>query len=387
MKLIRIAAGAAFCVMALAGSATAQIKDSEYKYSDNLLRTAIAATFMELNLPGPVPEVQPQVAYLTSSCATKSDDLVKTFFGTPQAIMSTEDIFSPLWGPGTRYKSGTVIYLTPKDTPQQQLFNNAKQVEMVPAYLDVYHHGFIYTNNIPQKPVLATDVKVKGELRADVKQYYVYDEKAGLSAAESVVKDMLGELKLPDGFQSSVTSIIEQNDLRLYVYTAHPQYLTTYQTVTGHKTDENQKVVPIFGAEQPVAIPVIDRYVKVMLDGDKLLAGMEYFWDGSISVAGKAQEAISAQDAIIKAREKFLRDYNLQPPLISVSDIRLAYIQDKHSSTRLVPAWLFDASYTSEVTPDEQVSEGVHGISPSLVSVPMPFAVDAISGEVFDLGD
>ncbi len=77
--------------------------------------------------------------------------------------------------------------------------------------------------------------------------------------------------------------------------------------------------------------------------------------------------------------------FDLQPPLVNVNGIRLGYVQDKNSASRLVPAWLFDAAYARRATPEEQVAERVSGISPNLVVIPLPFAVNAISGEVFDL--
>jgi hypothetical protein len=383
MKQLKIAAAAALLALAATASVAAQIHESEDKVADDILRTAIAGSFLEIKCY--VPEIQPAVANLTSSASTDSDELIETFFGSEEQIMSTDDIVSPLWGPGRRYKSGTVIYLTPKGVPEQQAFASAKPVEMVPAYLDVYGHGFIYGNNIPQKPVLATDVKVINELRADISEYYVYDEQEGLAAAEGMVADMMSELTLPGGFQSSVTSLIQQDDLRLYAYRVIPQHVTTFRRVIGHETDADGNIQPVLGDEQPVAVPVFDRYVKVTLDGDKLLAGMEYFWDDRISVSGTPQRAISAQQAIIKAREKYLEVFDLQPPLVNVSAIRLGYVQDKGSANRLVPAWLFDAAYARQASPEEQVAERVSGISPNLVVIPMPFAVNAITGEVFDL--
>ena len=79
MKQLKIAAAAALLVLGAAASATAQMRESEYQVTDDILRTAIAGSFLEINCY--VPEIQPAVANLTSNPTVDREKLIEMFFG------------------------------------------------------------------------------------------------------------------------------------------------------------------------------------------------------------------------------------------------------------------------------------------------------------------
>jgi hypothetical protein len=66
---------------------------------------------------------------------------------------------------------------------------------------------------------------------------------------------------------------------------------------------------------------------------------------------------------------------------MSVTGIRLGYVVDRKQPTRLIPAWVFDASYTKS-----SVESGKGGFAGTdMTVIPRPFAVNALSGELVPL--
>jgi len=371
MRVLWVAAGSLLSVLLAMSPAAGQLRESQDQDLNSRLKQMVESSFLTVHCA--VPQIQPAVAPLKRSTAPDAEKLISGFLGPKEALMGTEDIVSPLWGPGHRYKSGMVIYLAfNEQLGIRSITGPAQKVESVPVFLDIYSSGFVYANNIPHTAVYATDVKVETETKADVTRHNVYSEHDGQAAAEALVAEKLGKLTVPAGFQTNVKSLIQHFGERLFAYRVNPEYLTSYQA-----KGANGEAV-----SNPVAVPVYDSYVHILLDGDKLLAGMEYFWDGGLTVVGGPKPCISAADAILKAREGLLKRFNSQPPLLSVTDIKLGFVQDRRDRTKLVPAWLFDAWYTEWV---EEQKPGTKLTGRKGVQVPLPFGVNALSGEFFEL--
>ncbi|MCH7472087.1 hypothetical protein IIA79_03945 [bacterium] len=361
-------------------SSYAQMHSADDPKTDTRLIGFLESSFLTVTCD--VPVIQPKLANLERGVETDTEDLIRTFFGSRDAVMSEEGVISPLWGPGRRYKSGMVIYLAENEDFGMRNIEQAvrdveqgkgKELEIVPAYLDVYPNGFVYANNIPHKPVYAADVKAIDELKPNMNYRLVFSEEEGQEAAETLIAEMFGELKVPDGsFQSAVQAMVRLDGERLFAYRAHPQYLTTYEVALDG------------GAAQTfeVAVPVLDVYLHLQLDADRVLAGMEYFWTDEIRVAGAPRECIQAAEALIIAREELLEHFGGEPPLLNVSKISLGYVQNRRDRAMLIPAWIFDAWYTQTVA-TEQNQAGFVAREP--VRVPMMFAVDALTGEPFAL--
>jgi hypothetical protein len=127
-------------------------------------------------------------------------------------------------------------------------------------------------------------------------------------------------------------------------------------------------------------VPVLDVYVHVMLDGDKMLTGMEYFWDSNITPAGQPEESLHAGVALSKAREQLFDHFKSQPPLVTITGITIAFIEDRGNRNQLVPAWMFDAWYQDRVTATKDNPHTTN--NQNIVQVPMPFAVNALTGEL-----
>jgi hypothetical protein len=320
-----------------------------------------------------VPGIQPKLAVLKRSYSPTADKLIAQFLGTPDTLIGNgQPVVSPIWGKGTRYKSGTVIYALPTDNGNQNTWDlkTLPKLESVPAFLDVYSSGFLYTNNVPHKAVNMPDVKVQsGKLSANHRN--LFSEKDGQAAAEALLGQMGLGLKTGEGFRIGTQQLIQNFGERLYVYRAQPEYLTSYAV---YKTVNGQSQA---AGTKPIAVPVLDCYTTVMLDGDKLLAGMEYFWDNNLSVSGQPKECVQAGVAVMKARGWLMKKFGNHPPLMNVNSLRLGYIQDRSNRTQLVPVWIFDAWYNN-ATP-------VTGGDNPVEVVSDPFAVNALTGDVIDL--
>jgi hypothetical protein len=259
-----------------------------------------------------------------------------------------------------------VLHLAPIDRQSQRVaLDQISGIEVVPTFLDIYSTGFVYANNITHKAVYATDVKILSETKADVKYHNVYNEQEGQAAAEQVMATMFGKLTVPKGFQSSVKAIIQHFGERLFVYRVQPEYLTNYDLTKADGSTVNRQI----------AVPVLDAYTHLMLDGDKLLCGLEYFWDPGLAPAGTPKKCVSAADAVFVARESLIEHFNNQPPLLNVSKITLGFIQDRKNRNRLVPVWLFDAWYTDYVPSKAQQKTNT---TENLITVPLPFYVNAL---------
>jgi hypothetical protein len=335
--------------------------------------------------------MQPKLTNIKRSWQPATEELIEMFLGSREAIMGDESIENPTWGTGRRYKSGTVLYLLDKDySSPQDISGLAKEVEVVPSFLDIYSTGFAYVNNISHTAVYATDVKITSETSADVSYYNVYEVAEGRQAAEQLITQQFGELSVPEGFQPAVQAIIQDFGERLFVYFARVEYITEYDVYELELTAEdpnNPRRIKI--GTQPVSVPIYDVKVQMMLDGEKLLAGMEYFWDDTLRPVGEPQECIHAGTAVVTAREEMFKYFNGEPPLLTVKSLSLGYIQDRNDRTTLIPVWLFDAWYTQTVTMDaENLTDAPPLTSPyarNVVSIPLTFAINALNKELIVL--
>jgi hypothetical protein len=181
---------------------------------------------------------------------------------------------------------------------------------------------------------------------------------------------MVGELNLPKGFRKKNSQLIQNFGERLYAYRVHPEYVTTYPV-----KDKNGKV----SGEKPIAVPVLDSYVHVLLDGDKVLAGMEYFWDSNLALEGAPKPCMQPAEAIVKAKEWLINRYKGTPPLYNVSGMRLGFVQDRNNRNLLVPAWIFDAWYNTPLKASVGTTEN------PVKRTNDPFAVNALTGKAFRL--
>jgi hypothetical protein len=267
-----------------------------------------------------------------------------------------------------------VIYALPENQKNERIKNISQypKMESVPAFLDVYPNGFLYTNNVTHKGVIATEVKVKGKADSDITYKRVYEAKDGEAAVNQMLPGMVGELKLPKGFRKKTTQLIQNFGERLYAYHVEPEYVTTYSV-----TDKTGKVV----GDKPIAVPIMDSYVHVLLDGDKLLAGMEYFWDGQLSLEGSPKPCIQFAEANAAARTWLINRFHGTPPLYNVSSVKLGYVQDRSNRNLLVPAWIFDAWYNTPLP------AGVGTTENPVKRTNDPFAVNALTGKAFRLSN
>src|SRR5690606_33931802 len=101
--------------------------------------------------------------------------------------------------------------------------------------------------------------------------YEAFTVKQGRDAVEGLIANMFGPLSVPDGFQSVVLAGIQEDGERLYMYHAYPEFIAPVEVpdVNGGNT------------KMDTGIPVLDVYTKVLMDGDRNLVGMEYFWDNN----------------------------------------------------------------------------------------------------------
>lgn len=339
---------------------------------DARLRSLIEGSF--LSVVCQVPAIQPSVCVLKRNASPNRKLIVDTFLGGDANVIGEQAVNSPLWGRGTRLKAGTIVYAKDGQGPQA---SSAGKVELSPAQVDLFPTGFIYQNNIPHQAVYGTTVKYNDSRPAEVSYHNVYNEEDGRKAAKELISRMLGELKLPSGCQLAESDVIQLQGERLYVYRAQPEFVTSYPI---YATDAKGKTSQV--GTLPVAVPILDAYVQVALDGNKMLCSFEYFWDSSISHDGQLAESLHAGEAVLKAREWLMHEYNNAPPLLSVQAIRLGFVQNRQDRSRLIPAWLFDAGSEQRV---REEYKGGAGANESIMLVRRPFAVNAISGECIDL--
>lgn len=366
-------------------AAAAQVASSGDPKTDYRLERMLESAFLTVSCQ--VPSIQPKVTTLRRSWIPATDQLIEQFFGNRDNLLAEEQVVSPMWGKGRRYKSGMILHLAPLDQSTRQIsLNQMSGVEVVPTFLDVYSTGFVYANNVPHKAVYATDVKVLEETKADVSYYNVFTEVEGQQAAEALISEMFGQLAVPAGFQSSTRTLIQHFGERLFAYRVVPEYITEYNVYESSfeilapdqapaQPAPERKVL----ATHQVAIPVSDVYVHLVLDGDKMLCGMEYFWDNAISATGTPQECIHAGIAVSNAREQLFEIFDGQPPLVTITNIMLAFIQDRENPSQLIPAWLFDAWYQDRMQSKEPNPRTNTSETP--IQVPLPFAINALDGD------
>jgi hypothetical protein len=367
----KIAVLAALSLLLWSASARAQIQTTGNPDTDRRFKSFLDSQLLEIRCD--VPYFQPYVANLRRGSSVNPDQVLKLFMGNKEELLGSEQVISPIWGKGTRYKSGKVLRLNEKNVSLEKM----TQIEVVPAFQDIYRQGFLYSNNIPHKPVYATDVKVVSELKANVSYRNLYNESEGRAAAKKVLGETMGQPETGKSFRLAEEDLIQTFGERLYAYRVHPEFLTTFDTYEWKGT--GKEAVYTKTGSKPVAVKVNDVYIHMLLDGDMLLTGMEYFWDDALKIEGKTQPAISGPQAVINTRDWLLKHFGNKPPQLTVTKITMGFVQDKKDPMLLVPAWIFGAYYTAE---DET---GSAGLGSDRVQVPCPFAVNALSGNVFDL--
>lgn len=355
----------AFCM-----PAGAEIFDQSDDSLERTQRELFKSSFLTVDVP--VPYIKPSLSNISRSRTYTASQLINRFFGGQDFVTDSEPILHPIWGNGTRYKSSIVLRLVDSGS---QTTNEYDDLEVVPAFLDVYTRGFVYQNNVPHQPVVQT---LFNENETDPEKMYrtreVFSAKEGRAAVEGLIADMFGPLKVPDGFQSVVLSGIQEDGERLFMYRAYPEFIAPVEVpdVSGGNT------------VMDTGIPVLDVYTHVLMDGDRNLVGMEYFWDEDIRAQGGVKDCYSANQALVLAREALYKNYNEHPPLLTITDIKLGFFQSRENSGRLEPGWLFDAWYSRKK--DQLNTRGTTSyLQYQYVNVPMPFAVNAITGELVEL--
>lgn len=350
-------------------SASAEIFDKSNPGMDKTQEALFKSSFLTVDVP--VPYIKPRLADIKRSRSFTADMLINNFFGGQANVMGKEPIVHPVWGNGTRYKSGMVLRLVESGS---QSLSEYQDTEVVPAFLDVYTRGFVYENNIPHAPVARTEMVITSETTSDVKNTEAYSAREGRNLVESLISGMFGSLEVPAGFQSTVYSGIQEDGERLFMYRANPEYIAPVEVpdVNGGNTTMD------------TGIPLLDVYTHVLMDGERNLVGMEYFWDNTIAAQGGVKDCYSANQALVLAREALYKNYQSHPPLLTITNIKLGYFQSRSNSTMLVPGWLFDAWYSEKSTQLNTRGSSSYNQS-QYINVPMPFAINAITGELVEL--
>ncbi len=349
---------------------------------EQIIQGLLEANFFTVDCD--IPFIQPKLCDLASTPTVNRSQLIKIFFGDKDKVHSEEIINNALWGRGTRIKSGYTIVVGPSGMPIQMAIEGfGTEMEMIPAYMDVFMLGFAYRNNVPHQPVYVSVHKPTSLVDPVIKYEYVYEPAEGAAAAEALIAEMFEELSLAEGFQSSIDAFVLRSGERLFYYKATPQFLTTFTIYEGFNTDSTGRIVPIAAGEAPVAVPILDRFVTVILDGNKMLAGLDYFWDSDIKPLGQPKEVLKASEVMLTVRESILDYFGGSPPLISVREIKLGYIQSRQTQNKLIPVWMFDAAYSRQLTQNDRSANQITQLTDSTELVPFPIAVNALTGEPF----
>ena len=345
------------------------------------LKALLAGSFITLVCP--VPEIQPQVAGMMRSWQPDEEALITAFFGSRDRITKTKEITSPLWGKGKRYwisvmQTSEVFAGTTSTEGEGK--QGTKETEVVLISLDVYRHGFVYVNNAPHPPAINVEKIEQPGQPLQFNRKRAFTDAEGRRRAEELVADFVEQLQVPAGFQSNVQTVVQDYGPQLFQYRIRPEYVTDYVVYDDSNPASRKEI-----GRQPVSVPVYDAYVNLLIDGEQELAGMEYFWDSGLQVNGKAHEAVYLGKAVTDAREFLFEYFNSEPPLITIDNITLGYVQDEKGSNKLVPAWLFDAWYMRALSTMEEYQTAPEYYGHNSVKIPLTFGVDAITGETFIL--
>jgi hypothetical protein len=345
------------------------------------VKALLAGSFITLACQ--VPVMQPQVATLSRNWQPSEAELIKQFFGSRENVTDTKEIVSPLWGKGKRFwisatqKSEVFAGTSTTDAAGKQ---GTKETEVVLMSLDIYLHGFVYINNAPHPPAISVEKIEKPGQPLQFNRKRTYSDQEGQKIAEQLVAQYVAPLKVPAGFQSNVQMAVQDYGKQLYQYRIRPEFITNY-AVYDKSSQTGRKEI----GRQPVSVPVYDAYVNLMLDGDKQLAGIEYFWDDSLKAEGQVQESISLGDAVTKGREFLFEYFKSEPPLITVNSITFGYVQDDKGSSKLMPAWLFDAWYMRALSTMEEYQTAPEYYGHNSVKIPLTYGVNALTGKAFIL--
>lgn len=371
----------AICLLAVLPTIAPAADDWQAEDVQQRVKALVQGSFMTLNCQ--VPTVQPLVPEFRRSWQPDTDKLIETFFGDRGYVTDSQRVTSPLWGDGMRYwvsaTQSSEIYAG-TDAADESRKAGTKTTEVVLMSLDIYSQGFVYVNNAPHPPALIVEkVEREGE-PLEFTRERKFSNSEGQQLAEGLVAELMGELTVPQGFQSGVQMAVQDYGKKLFQYRVRPEYVTEYIVYDDTSLAERKEA-----GRQPVSVPVYDIYVNLLIDGDGQLAGMEYFWDSGLQIQGEAKEAIYVGEAIMSARDFMYQYFDEQPPLMTVDAVSFGYVQRRNNTRKLIPAWLFDASYMRTLSTIEEYESAPEMHGHNSVKIPLTFAVDVRTGEPFVL--
>jgi len=288
----------------------------------------------------PLPLDHPTLKLIRRKPVPWSDDKLKEMFISGQHVAREEPVGFRPYGSGTRY-------VLDDDT-----------------YLDVSKVGFQYNG------------EAKGGLVPLKKTAFDSDNKPTYSLAFTADEGKAAALKMLEKY---VGLPKEGGDFKLAY---------DYPDLSDVKKFEGKWFV--FTVTKTFrGVPLLDDYIQVVLDGNRNLVAFSYYWDDDLTTYGEEVPTVDAGYAVNQAKLAAIDAYNGQPPLFTLFNIKLGYVNYRKDPTVLAPVWMMELRY-NEVAQKENKDQGAQGgLAPRFVTdvkhVTTYFAIDAIWGRKFDL--
>lgn len=288
----------------------------------------------------PLPLDHPSLKLLRRKPIALTDDQLKSMFLSEQNVVRVEPAVYRSYGQGKRY-------VVDDDT-----------------YLVVYRVGFEYNGDA--KVGLVPVKKTAFDKDNNPVYSFAYTADDGKAAALKMVEKYVGLPKECGDFKL-VYNYPDLSDVK--------KFDAKWFTFTISKTYRD--------------VPLLDDYIQVVLDGDKNLVAFSYYWDDDLTPYGDETPTIDSGFAVNQAKLAAISDYNGQPPLFTLFNIKLGYVNYRKDPTVLAPVWMMELKY-NEVAQKENKDQGAQGgLAPRFVTdvkhVTTYFAIDAIWGWKFDL--
>jgi len=308
---------------------------------DLMLRSSVID--VEIPLPN---EPLPKLSFLVRTKLPDLGDPYGKFFTSDRLPEGSEKIVSPVYGAGTHYMG-----------PRITMVKKGKERTGISFYLDEYLLGFEFVNNTVGIPVVVKQVEDDGE---PPKLTYAFSKEEGLKLAKQLIGKYTPGVGAARGdFADIERAEFQEEKGRMFVY----RVSRTYR-----------------------GIPLLDEYVQVALDGEKKPANISYFWSQDIESVEEDFQPIDAQYAVLQAKRIVLKEWNNQPPPLTLFNITFGYVNHRTNSKALVPAWVLECRWNEKVSlvnPDAQGVQKRYG--EEIITHTYVLAVDALIGQKVEL--